>query len=126
MALEIQIEKSRVIEAMSARDAVVRRLTEAHISIRQKVAIIDRLEIEKADLRRRLVAIKGPCDEEHEDDKAKSELEIEKLQTTIKTLQEEIKLLKECRSQADVRKVLSDPPPQYEEGKLDPDKVTFS
>ncbi len=44
MAIEISAERMKVTEAMQARDAAVLRLSEAYISLRQKVAMIDRLE----------------------------------------------------------------------------------
>lgn len=44
MAVEIATERMKVTEAMQARDAAVLRLSEAYISLRQKVAIIDRLQ----------------------------------------------------------------------------------
>jgi len=121
MAIEIQVERMRVVEAMTARDAVVQRLNDAHVSIRQKVAIIDRLELEKDDLRRRLLILKGPFDEEYEEEKTKAGSEIDRLQGIIKALREDIKLLKETRT--DAGKPLTDPPPRYEEGKADSMKV---
>ena len=121
MAIEIQVERMRVVEAMTARDAVVQRLADAHVSIRQKVAVIDRLELEKDDLRRRLSVLKGPCDEEYEEEKTKAGSEIDRLQVMIKGLREEVRLLKEIRS--DAGKALPDPPPRYEEGKADLIKV---
>lgn len=121
MAIEIQVERLRVVEAMTARDAVVQRLADAHVSIRQKVAIIERLELEKADLERRLFTLKGPCNEEYEEEKTKASSEIDKLQVVIKGLRDEVGLLKEVRS--DPGKPLTDPPPRYEEGKADLMKV---
>jgi len=47
MALEIQIERMHIIEAMNARDAVVQRLAEAYVSINQKNATIEDLLREK-------------------------------------------------------------------------------
>ena len=121
MAIEIQVERMRVVEAITARDAVVQRLADAHISIRQKVAIIGRLELEKEELERRLSVSKGPCDEEHEEEKTKASLEIDRLQGIIMSLREDVRLLKEIRTGA--RKPLTDPPPRYEEEKADSMKV---
>jgi hypothetical protein len=121
MAIEIQVERMRVVEAITARDAVVQRLADAHISIREKVAIIGRLELEKEELERRLSVSKGPCDEEHEEEKTKASLEIDRLQGIITSLREDVRLLKEIRTGA--RKPLTDPPPRYEEGKADSVKV---
>jgi hypothetical protein len=121
MAIEIQVERMRVVEAITARDAVVQRLNDAHVSIRQKATIIDHLELEKEDLKRRLLILKGPCDEEDEEEKTKAGSEIDRLQGIIKTLREDVKLLREIRT--DTGKPLTDPPPRYEEGKASSMKV---
>ncbi|KAJ6500820.1 hypothetical protein C8R45DRAFT_1123429 [Mycena sanguinolenta] len=44
MALEVEVERARAIEALSARDAAIQRLSEAYVSVRQKTAIIERLQ----------------------------------------------------------------------------------
>jgi hypothetical protein len=44
MAIEIQLEKFRVAEAMSARDVLVQKLSDAYTSIREKTELIDRLQ----------------------------------------------------------------------------------
>jgi len=44
MAIEIQLEKSRVVEAMNARDLLVQKLSDAYTSIREKTELIDRLQ----------------------------------------------------------------------------------
>lgn len=44
MAIEIQLEKLRVTEAMSARDVLVYKLSDAYTSIREKTDLIDRLQ----------------------------------------------------------------------------------
>lgn len=49
MALEIQIERMRLVEIVNARDAAVQRLSDAYVSIRQKQDIIDRLQKERED-----------------------------------------------------------------------------
>lgn len=118
MAIEIQLERMRVVEAMSARDNVVLRLTDAHVSICQKVTAIERLELERDELRRRLSAAKGPCDEAYEDEKTKFELAIEKLQGTIARLEEELRVLKDASGKPSI-----DLPPSYEEGKTEAGKV---
>ncbi|KIM87329.1 hypothetical protein PILCRDRAFT_3823 [Piloderma croceum F 1598] len=123
MAIEIQVERMRVVEAITARDAVVQRLNDAHVSIRQKTAIIDHLELEKEDLRRRLL-MKGSCDEEYEEEKTKAGSEIDRLQGIIKALREDVKLLKEIRT--DTGKPLTDPPPRYEEGKANLNSMKVS
>ncbi|KAF9441637.1 hypothetical protein P691DRAFT_470890 [Macrolepiota fuliginosa MF-IS2] len=44
MAIEIQLEKVRVAEAMGARDALVQKLSDAYTSIREKTELIERLQ----------------------------------------------------------------------------------
>lgn len=44
MAIEIQLEKLRVAEAMSARDVLVQKLSDAYTSIREKTETIERLQ----------------------------------------------------------------------------------
>lgn len=128
MAVEIQLEKLRVHDAMSARDAVVHRhvphflednsdllsrLCDAYDIVRQKSATIARLELEKEDLRVKLANIEAATAAIHdktEDENNRSDLtaEVQSLQDVIKKLQEEIKLLTD--------KASPDPPPQYEMG----------
>ncbi|KAF7972252.1 hypothetical protein HWV62_18564 [Athelia sp. TMB] len=112
MSLEIQMERMRVTEAISARDNVVKRLVDAHVSIRQKVAVIDRLEAEQIELRRKLFDLKGLRDEAVEEADTSSNPEIERLQRVIDGLRDEVKSLKEFRLEH--RKNIGDPPPGYE------------
>ncbi|CAK5268255.1 unnamed protein product [Mycena citricolor] len=44
MVLEVEVERKRATEALSARDAAIQRLSEAYVSLRQKMCIIDRLQ----------------------------------------------------------------------------------
>lgn len=132
MAIEIQLERMRVSEAMAARDNVVHRLTDAHVSIRQKVETIQSLELEKEELIRKLsansdpaaaTATKGPINGDTDTFKSQVELELEvaKLRATITGLHEQVKLMRETRSES--RRTSVDPPPSYEEGKSDSVKV---
>ena len=136
MAIEIQLERMRVSEAMAARDNLVHHLTDAHVSIRQKVETIQRLELEKEELTRNLpansdhapattTATKGTLHEDTDDLRSKAELKLEseKLRGIITELQEQVKLLRETRSESESRKPSADPPPRYEEGKSDSIKV---
>jgi hypothetical protein len=43
MAIEIQLERLRVVEAMKARDVLVHKLSDAYISIREKTEMIEQL-----------------------------------------------------------------------------------
>lgn len=44
MAIEIQLEKLRVVEAMKARDVLVHKLSDAYTSIREKTETIEHLK----------------------------------------------------------------------------------
>jgi hypothetical protein len=44
LAIEIQLERMHVVEAMNARDAVAKRLANAHVIINQKNAMIEGLK----------------------------------------------------------------------------------
>jgi len=44
LAIEIQLERMHVVEAMNARDAVAKRLADAHVLINQKNAMIEGLK----------------------------------------------------------------------------------
>lgn len=114
MSLEIQMERMRVAETIAARDNVVKRLVDAHVSIRQKVAVIDRLESEKTELRRKLSESKEVCDEGVEYSRNNSESEVMRLQLVIDSLRDEVRSLKEFRSEP--RKPSGDPPPSYDAG----------
>ncbi|KAF7359056.1 hypothetical protein MSAN_01246500 [Mycena sanguinolenta] len=89
MALEIEVERARAIEALSARDAAIQRLSQAYVSLRQKTAIIERLQ--KAQPQSEQVAAPDS-----------------------KTLREEFT---SNRSTPPVKS--ADPPPSYEENGID-------
>ena len=102
MAIEIQLERMHVVEAMTARDAVVQRLADAYVSINQKNAIID-------DLKRN----RGLCDSET------------KALSTVNPIQDEEKPAKDVPKLEDLHEnpsnginPLGDAPPSYEEGEL--------
>lgn len=114
------MERTRVGEAIRARDAVVQRLSDAYISIRQKNSTIERLEHEQECLRKlNMLSIGGEEDTGsagHETRKLKDE--VLRLEGVIKVLEGEIKVLKSAGIGV---KPSSDPPPGYE---ADPSKVT--
>lgn len=114
MSLEIQMERMRVAETIAARDNVVKRLVDAHVSIRQKIAVIDRLESDKAELHKKLSESKGLYDEDFEYSRNNSESEVVRLQHVIDGLRNEVRSLKELRSEP--RKSSCDPPPSYDAG----------
>ncbi|KAF7353891.1 hypothetical protein MVEN_01075000 [Mycena venus] len=98
MALEVEVERARAIEALSARDAAIHRLSEAYVSLRQKMAIIERLQKAQAQ------PSSNPVNEQ-----------VVALEMTIKTLRQELASL--STSNAPVKP--ADPPPSYNENGID-------
>lgn len=115
MAVELGIEKLRVSEAINARDAVVQRLSDAYVSLRQKVSIIDRLQEE--------LGIPGRDDGTQRDNIRLNNEEIYRLNGVVTSLREEIRCLKDTATNTHATKSPGDPPPRYEEGKMDSFKV---
>ncbi|KAJ6567090.1 hypothetical protein B0H19DRAFT_1352993 [Mycena capillaripes] len=97
MALEVEVERARAIEALSARDAAIQRLSEAYVSIRQKMTIIEGLRQQKTSQAQ-------PSQESVNE-------QVVALEKTIKTLREELAV--SSRSSAPLRAVC--PPPSYDE-----------
>ncbi|KAJ7490989.1 hypothetical protein FB451DRAFT_996639, partial [Mycena latifolia] len=95
MALEVEVERARAAEALSARDAAIERLSDAYLSIRQKMTMIERLQ-------------RTPQDES-----ASSTVneQIAALETTVKTLREQLAMATSLNVPA--RSV--EPPPSYDE-----------
>lgn len=127
MAVEIQVERMRVVEAMSARDAVVQRLADACVSVRQKTAEIEQLQYEQQQYQNH-----GLRSSAHLETNTRSPIEveqkpkenIEKLEGVIKALREEIHYLNHGAEHG--AKLPGDLPPRYEEGKVDCCKVTHN
>lgn len=116
MVIEIQTERRKVTEAMSARDAVVQRLAEAYESLHQKTVLIEHLQqqIQQEPRGDSPFPFKmAPSGEKVEILRMKDE--ILRSGNTIKDLRDEIKFLKEAPP--GLLKSL-DPPPSYEEGAL--------
>jgi DNA repair exonuclease SbcCD ATPase subunit len=113
MALEVQMERMRLTEAMKARDATIQRLADAYTSIRQKNATIEQLQREKDELARNFLTIPGQRDGGRE----RVEVEIKRLEGVVQGLREEIKTLRNSGS---------DLPPTYEEGTPLVSKVFLS
>ncbi|RXW16121.1 hypothetical protein EST38_g9736 [Candolleomyces aberdarensis] len=106
MALEIQAEKMRVVEAMKARDAAVHRLLEAYTSVRRHSEVIEQLQKEREEHGlEKLGHSLSPPSESHD----KRILELEEM---IADLRDINLCLKEYGSYE--RKMLCDPPPHYE------------
>ena len=116
MAIEVQVERMRVSEMMSARDAAIQRLSNAYESIRQKTAIIERLQ-QEAIRNSSLPSTPVSVPEQLEIPRLREE--ITNLEAVIKDLRHEIKVLKD---HAPGHTKSFDPPPQYDETYL---KVMF-
>ena len=114
MALEIQIERLRVIEISKARDAALQRLSDAYVSVRQKTQVIERLQQEREvkGLARIPIHV-SPLEERTEIDCLKAhivglEATVEDLRFTIHRLQR----------QSSIGSQPLDPPPCYQEDAL--------
>ncbi|KAF8874777.1 hypothetical protein CPB84DRAFT_1629999, partial [Gymnopilus junonius] len=116
LAIEIQIERLRVVEISNARDAAVQRLSEAYCSIRQKNELIEQLQQETMDGRGGLSAALTQLAQS----KTADNTEVEGLKTHIATLEktvEDLRLIirQQQQQQNTIPSKLSDPPPRYEE-----------
>ncbi|KAJ7577392.1 hypothetical protein C8J56DRAFT_970749 [Mycena floridula] len=111
MALEIQTERTKVVDAMKARDAAVQRLSEACLSIQQKTALIERLQ--KDLVCSQIPRRSSPALVLTESNKLKEE--VAALEGLVKNLREEIRVLKENEKSAQQR----GPLPRYDENGID-------
>ncbi|KAJ7700751.1 hypothetical protein B0H17DRAFT_210911 [Mycena rosella] len=96
MALEVEVERARATEALNARDAAIERLSDAYLSLRQKITIIERLQQapqDKSDVNEQLAA----------------------LEATVKTLREQLAMATSLN--VPLRSV--EPPPSYDENGID-------
>jgi hypothetical protein len=113
MALELQLEKQRVKEALSARDNLVKRLNEAYMTIRDKNDLMDRLG----------VGLCNDCDKNkaHPSDSD----QVIQLKQKVRELQEEMALLKSAQDGSGGGGGVAgggksgDPPPSYQDGTSD-------
>ncbi|KAJ7107225.1 hypothetical protein C8R43DRAFT_1045129 [Mycena crocata] len=98
MALEVEVERARATEALAARDAAIQRLSDAYVSLRQKMAVIERLQqVPQA-------TPPHPVNEQ-----------VVALEMTIKTLRADLAMA----SGAKVPVKSVDPPPSYDENGID-------
>jgi hypothetical protein len=121
MALEIQIERLRVIEITKARDAALHRLSDAYVSVRQKTQVIEKLQQEREvkGLARIPIHI-TPLEERTEIDCLKAhivglEAIVEDLRFTIHRLQRQLSIGSQPL----------DPPPCYQEDTLKVSPLTY-
>lgn len=106
LALEIQVEKMRVVEATKARDAAVHRLLEAYTSVRRHSEIIEQLQKEREEhgLKKLDHCLSSPSE--------CNDARILELEEMIADLRDINQCLKEYGAYE--RKMLFDPPPNYE------------
>ncbi|KAL0567148.1 hypothetical protein V5O48_014847 [Marasmius crinis-equi] len=103
MAFEIEKERSKATEALKARDVAVGRLGEAYKSLRQRTALLNRLQKENklpesfVDGEEKLLLTY----QEPEVDKLKQE--VVSLETTVNTLKNELKTMKENSNKSEPR-----------------------
>lgn len=116
LAVSAQLERTRLTEALAARDAVVYRLANAYVSIRQKTDTINCLHNEKKQLLKLLHCKNddaslnyqyAPAGQVNED--------TTRLEGAIQELQEEIQLLKNMNLRSGEEE---GPPPCYTSGPL--------
>lgn len=116
MALEIQVERMRVVEVLRARDAAVERLSDAYSLVRRYSELIERLQEERvaSGLERLSLGGSGPAyDTGGSTAVLDTTAHIASLEATIKDLREINRYLREY--DACEGKTLCDPPPNYEE-----------
>jgi hypothetical protein len=118
MVIEAQSEKMRVSEMTAARDAAVQRLSKAYESIRQKSAIIERLQQEST------IKYPFPLQAAEPEILEISEIpglkeEITRLEAVIRALRDQLTTSKDI---VPTNFKSSDSPPQYDETNL---KVSF-
>jgi hypothetical protein len=93
MALEVEVERARAVEALTARDAAIERLSDAYLSLRQKITIIERLQ---------------QAPQEKSSSSTLNE-QVIALETTVKTLREQL------ASSSNVPVRSGQPPPSHDE-----------
>lgn len=118
LAIEIQIERLRVVEISKARDAALQRLSEVYVSIRQKNELIEQLQREQEGSGLSS-AIQLP--------KSLDSAEVISLKAHISDLEKSVEELRSVIRQQTGRSCIpikpNDPPPCYEESST---KVRYS
>ncbi|CAA7260944.1 unnamed protein product [Cyclocybe aegerita] len=111
LALEIQIERLRVVEITAARDAALQRLSDSYVSIRQKNELIERMfqERDGKDIGSVPLSLNfGFSTDQVEAEQLKAHI------STLETENGELRLaIQQLQEQALIAKAI-DPPPSYE------------
>ncbi|KZT18832.1 hypothetical protein NEOLEDRAFT_115067 [Neolentinus lepideus HHB14362 ss-1] len=125
LAVSIQLERAHLAEALTARDAVVQRLANAYVSIRQKADTIERLHNEKRQLIK-LLNCKNNIETRDFGYVSAGQINASedstRLEETIQVLHEEIQLLKNMKIESSE----DEAPPRYEVGTSLDTQVTVS
>lgn len=115
LAIEIQIERLRVVEISNARDVAVQRLSEAYTSIRQKNELIEQLQQDSMDGRASLSSVLTQSTQSMSVDHREVEGFKAHIATLEKTVEDLRSIIRQQQQQHSIPSKLSDPPPRYEE-----------
>ncbi|KAH9483526.1 hypothetical protein JR316_0002994 [Psilocybe cubensis] len=114
LAIEIQIERLRVVEISKARDAALQRLADVYVSVRQKNELIEQLQREKGGDGGGAGLLSGS-----QLSRALNSAEVDDLKAHISDLEKTIEDLRVIIRQSAGRPCMpvrsNDPPPSYEE-----------
>lgn len=115
LAIEIQIERLRVVEISQARDAALQRLSEVYVSIRQKNELIEQLQREKE-------GGGGGSPSVNRLSRSLDNAEVDDLKAHISDLEKTVEDLRVIIRQSAGRPCMpvrtNDPPPSYEENPI--------
>ena len=126
LAIEIQIERLRVIEISNARDAAIERLSEAYSSIRQKNELIEHLQQESRIGRSGLASALTQLSQNRSLDYQEAESYKAHIATLEKTVEDlRLVLRQQQPQQQSLASKVSDPPPRYEESALKASTISY-
>ena len=128
LAIEIQIERLRVIEISNARDAAIERLSEAYSSIRQKNELIEHLQQESRIGRSGLASALTQLSQNRSLDYQEAEsykAHIATLEKTVEDLRSVLRQQQQQPQQQSLASKVSDPPPRYEESALKASTISY-
>lgn len=115
MALEIQVERMRVVEVTQARDAAVNRLFDAYTAIRRHSELIERLQKEREErgLERLSYPVALPEHQGDVDTECALGARIQELEALVEDFQQINQCLKDYGPFE--RRAMCDPPPHYDD-----------